>query len=471
LRKRSAQLLAGTVSLVIVAAACGSSSKSSSSTTAGATTTAAATTTSAAATQTTAAGGPTTTAGGGSSTTVNTQDDSVALAYTGGKAGAADATMAPIEIAYANQEGGTPGFPEATVGTEAAIDYVNTKLGGVQGHPLKLVKCVVQTEEDGQKCGQQFLADANAKFVLTGTLTSGNAPLLTTLNGKKPVFIGNPVTTPEFLAKDAFAYTPGSPGVIQGMAIFVANQFKPKNVAVVYNTNPAGTAAYTALTKPVLEKRGIKVTGVAVADTAGPQDYQSAITAAGADKADAFIPLTTVQGCIGVYDSLKALSITTPVVTTGLCFGTPMRDHLKQIGESGTVPNGWFFGGYGYSYDIPGYSPNDVYLRVVQDYAKAKNITNIEFTGFAGPMFGNVLTLVKFMNTIGPDNITPDKLRLQAKAFTGPMWGSVGPMACGSNPIFPSLCGIQMGIQTYKGGKWISVRDGYNNNPVDPSKE
>ncbi len=454
--------------MALLAAACGSSSKSSSSsTTAASTSSSAASTTAApgttaATTATTAA--PTTTAAPGDS-------DQPALDYTGGKAGAADSSLAPIEIAYANEEGGTPAFPEATVGTEAAVDYVNTKLGGVQGHPLKLVKCVVQTEADGQKCGQQFLADTNAQFVLTGTLVVGNKPLEDTLNGKKPVFIGSPVTTPDFLDSDAFAYTPGSPGVIQGMAIFTANQFKPKNVAVVYNTNPAGQAAFTALTKPVLEKRGIKVTGVGVADAAGANDYQSAIVAAGADKADAFIPLVTVQGCIGVYDSLKALNITTPVVTTGLCFGTPMRDHLKQLGDNGVVPNNWYFGGYGYSYDIPGYTPGDVYLRVIKAYAAAKNITDIEFTGFAGPQFGNVLTLTKFMNAIGPDKITPDAMRAQAKAFTGPMWGVVGPMACGANPIFKSLCGLQMGIQQYKDTKWISIRDGYNNNPVDPSKE
>ena len=58
--------------------------------------------------------------------------------------------------------------------------------------------------------------------MLTGTLVLGNQPLFDTLAGQKPVFIGNPVTTPDFLAKDAFAFTPGSPGVIQGMAVFAA---------------------------------------------------------------------------------------------------------------------------------------------------------------------------------------------------------------------------------------------------------
>ena len=280
--------------------------------------------------------------------------------------------------------------------------------------------------------------------------------------------------TPDFLAKDAFAFTPGSPGVIQGMAIFASTMLpegNPTKAAVVYSDNAAGQAAYNLLTKPILEANGVMVTGVPIPDTAGPQDFAPAIQAAGAQDAGVFIPLVTVQGCIGTYDALKQLGITTPVVTTGLCFGTPMTEHLAQTGEGGDVPDGWYFGGYGYSYFIPGNPELDNYVSVVQDYAEAQGIENIEYTGFAGPTYGNALTLVKFMNEIGPDNVTPDAMRQASLAFPGPMWGVVGPMACGKNPLFPSLCGVQMGIQQYKDGEWISIADGYNGNPIDPSAQ
>jgi branched-chain amino acid transport system substrate-binding protein len=316
-----------------------------------------------------------------------------------------------------------------------------------------------------------MLADDSVKFVLTGTLVIGNQPLYDTLAGQKPVFIGNPVATPDFLAKDAFAFTPGSPGVIQGLALFVANQFpegKPKKAAIVYGDNAGGQAAFNLLSKPILEKAGIAVTGVPIPDTAGPQDFAPAIQAAGAQDADVFLPLVTVQGCIGTYDALKQLGITTPVVTTGLCYATGMKDHLKQAGDPNEFPE-WYYGGYGYSYFIPGFPQMDNYLSVIQDYAKAKGIKDIEYTGFAGPMYGNALTLTKFMNAIGPDNVTPDAMRQASLAFTGPQWIVVGPMACGKNPIFPSVCGVQMGIQQYKAGKWVSIADGLNGKPIDAS--
>jgi hypothetical protein len=75
------------------------------------------------------------------------------------------------------------------------------------------------------------------------------------------------------------------------------------------------------------------------------------------------------------------------------------------------------------------------------------------------------------MNEIGADNVTPDAMRQAALAFPGPQWGVVGPMACGKNPVFLAVCGIQMGIQQYKDGEWISIADGYNGNPIDPSAQ
>jgi hypothetical protein len=44
-------------------------------------------------------------------------------------------------------------------------------------------------------------------------------------------------------------------------------------------------------------------------------------------------------------------------------------------------------------------------------------------------------------------------------------------MACGVNEAFPALCGVQVGIQRYVEGRWVSVRDGANGQPIDPNRE
>lgn len=396
----------------------------------------------------------------------------VGLAYTGGPGGVASGD--PIKIGYVNQEGGTPAFPEASVGVDAGVWFVNNFLGGVGGRPIELVKCFVTKEEDGLKCGQEMLANADVQAVLVGAMLVGNAPLLDTLNGKKPVLLPNPVTTPEFLATDGYAFTPGSPGVIQGLSVFAAKYIpelegrEVNTVAVVYNDNPAGTVAFEALTKPILESLGVKVTGVPVADTAGATEMATAIQSSGADTADVFYPLVTIQGCIGVYDALRTLEIDTAVVTTGLCFGVPMQNHLKAAGEAGALPDGWYFGGYGFSYEIPGDPSTDAYIDAALAWAKETGVSNPEYTGFGGPTFGSLLTLVKFMNAGATDSAA---IRAASKSFAGPMWAGVGDFQCGGNPVFPSLCGFSIGIQQQQGTNYVSIADGYNGKAINPVAE
>ncbi len=395
-----------------------------------------------------------------------------ALAYTGGTAGAASGD--PIYIGYVNQEGGTPAFPEASNGARSAVWLINNFLGGIGGRPIELVECFVSKEEDGQKCAQEMLANEDVQVVVTGAMFNGTAPLLDGLKDKKPVILGNPTTTPEFLATDAFAFTSGSPGVVQGMSVFAANYLgelegkEIKKAAVVYNDNPAGTIAFTALTKPVLEGLGLEVTGVPVPDTAGATEMATAIQSSGADTADVFLPLVTVQSCIGIYDAIKTLEIDTAVVTTGLCFGTPMQDHMKSVGESGKLPDGWYFVGYGYSYEIAGNPEQDAYNDAVFAWAETEGIEDLEYTGFSGPTFATFMTVAQFMNGGAADGAG---IRTAAKSFAGPQWMVAGDMQCGSNAVFPSLCGFSVGVQQQQGSEYVSIMDGYNGKAINAAAE
>ncbi|MFM8528144.1 MAG: ABC transporter substrate-binding protein, partial [Ilumatobacteraceae bacterium] len=311
--------------------------------------------------------------------------------------------------------------------------------------------------------------------VVTGTILVGNADHDAALNGLKPVIIGNGVTSDDFTTPAGQAFTAGSPGVITGMAGFVANQLEGvENVAILASNNDAGRAAADLLFKPVMEAAGIGFTYVGVDDTATVADVQSALTAVGAESADVVVILLTVQQCINAYDANKALGIDPVVVTTGLCFGTPMTDHLTEVGESGPVPNGWYFGGYGYSYFNPDYeSGMKTYVEKVQEYGvPAPGATTLEYTGFAGPSFSNIMTLTKFINKLGADSLDYASLDGEIRGFTGPMMLQVGPLNCGNQvilglPIFVSVCASQMGIQQFADGEWISVADGLNGEPID----
>ena len=268
--------------------------------------------------------------------------------------------------------------------------------------------------------------------------------------------------------------------MVTGLAQYVAEQYKPKptKVAVVYGNNPSASAAYQILMKPVLQKAGIQVSGVAVTDPGGTTaQMQTALQNVGANSAQVVITLITEQACISSYDALQALNAHPTVITTGLCFGTAMTNHLATVGQKGVMPNGWYFGDYGYHYFLPDVpSGMQTYIDKVHQYGvPAPGERTLEYTGFAGPTFANVLTLIKFGNQIGYTNINTQSLTSTIKAFRGPMMLQVGPINCGhvvvaGQSLFTAVCASQMGILLYKNQVWTEIAGGLHNNPIDASK-
>ena len=401
-------------------------------------------------------------------TTVPDQDvNAWALEYTGSPGGSAEGE--PIRIGYAN---GEPFFPESTVGVRAAVDYVNAELGGAAGRPIEIVECPIVAVADGAACGAQFANDDSIALVLTGTLVVGNKEFYDAINGNKPLIIGNGLTVDDFVTPAGQSFTAGAVGVVAGMSEFILEEFQPETVAIIANDNAAGQAAANVLVKPALDAAGVQSSVVFVADTATAPDVTSAMEAAGAGTADVFVSLVTLPNCINMYDSIRSLGIDPVVVTSGLCFGTPMEQHLADLGEEGDYPNGWYFGDYGYSYFSPDFESGMLtYVTKVLEYGQpVAGSSEIEYTGFAGPTFANVLTAVKFINGVGVDNLSYEALNEQVRTFTGPMMLQVGPIECGLPP-FVAACGHQMGIQQYIDGEWVNIRNGLNGDPIDVTPE
>ncbi len=386
-----------------------------------------------------------------------------ALDYTGSPGGAAAGE--PIRIGYANSE---PFAPESTLGVRAAVEFVNAELGGAGGRPIEVVECPIVAVADGAACGAQFANDDSIDLVMSGTIIVGNKEFYDAINGNKPLIIGNGLTVDDFVTPAGQSYTAGSVGVVAGMTKFILEEFQPETVAIIANDNAAGQAAANVLVKPTLDDAGVQSSLVFVPDTATAPDVASAMEAAGAATADVFLSLVTLPNCINMYDSMRSLGIDPIVVTSGLCFGSPMAQHLADVGDEGDYPDGWYFGDYGYSYFNPDYESGMLtYVTKVQEYGEPiTGASEIEYTGFAGPMFANVLTAVKFFNNVGVDNLGYETLNEQIRTFTGPMMLQVGPIECGLAP-FVASCGHQMGIQQYIDGEWVSIRNGLNGDPID----
>jgi branched-chain amino acid transport system substrate-binding protein len=398
-------------------------------------------------------------------------DIKLAAGYTGGEANHA-ASGAPVIVGWLNDEADTVAYPENTSGASLAVWLVNRYLGGIKGHPIQLDQCQVNNPGEGASCAQQMVADG-VRVVITGTIVDGNAAIYNTLAAARiPVVEGNGFTTTDLAPPGngtVVDYMPAAAGLILGLAKFIGTSkpgvglgFAPKSIAAVYTNDSGGTTAFAGLFKLDKYLKGITIHGVSVSPTADASQVQEAVTSSGAAQDSVFVPLTPVAQCVSVYNALKALGIRPTVVTTGLCFGTPL---IQALG--GTFPKGWYFGDYGVNYFM--YDPKVMASRELAVYIAAVHQDNpsMQYTGFAGPSFANILTIARLYNGLGP-RATSAQLAKRIVAFQGPQFGLSGPLRCGFERLLPALCGQEMGVAQFSAaGRWVAVEDAYNNKLIN----
>jgi len=373
--------------------------------------------------------------------------DSSSGSGSGGK-NAADSSLKPVTIGYVNEDSGPNGQLDSPNGVSATIKYVNAELGGVDKHPVKLVKCSSDgSAEAVQKCAQQFLNDDSMLAVVVGTLQSGDDSLYTTLAGKKPLIGATPATQGAFGAKDGYWYGSGSFGVIPGFGVFAAQTLTGVHTAsIVYLDVPSLKATVTGLLKPVLDKAGIKTTLVPLpltgTDAAGP------LTASGAAKSDLLIPITGAPQCIQIANAVAQLGIHAKVVASPICMDESV---LKAVGAK---EKGWYEVQIGTGRASPG--PD---LTLFEHILKAYGDGHDGQYAFAiGPV---TLTLVRQMQKIGYAKLTTDSVRQAIKTYTGPVPLLAPSTQCGVFVAAPSVCNGFIRAYQYDGSKLVDASKGY----------
>ena len=69
------------------------------------------------------------------------------------------------------------------------------------------------------------------------------------------------------------------------------------------------------------------------------------------------------------------------------------------------------------------------YLDKMKKYAQVPADVTIEFTGFAGPTFGNIMTIAKFANELGGE-IDSASMTEKIFGFEGPAMLQAGTLSC-----------------------------------------
>jgi len=354
--------------------------------------------------------------------------------YIHGKAGPANKSLSVVKIGWVNNQGGSiiPVGPSATDAAQFTVNWINKYGGGIGGHPLKLETCFVKNaEEEGLKCGQKFLNDADIHVVAYGAVATGANTINSTIAGKKPIVMGFSLNASDVTNPNTYILFVAGNVSVYGWGTFGQKVLKAKTATVVY---PQGTGfqEVAAGVKEASEAAGIKTTLVGF----NPQstDLTGALTAAGAQKADMIAPIVASPGnCIAVAKGLDELNVDPRKVVGFLDCTTP---NLKKSYPGGDFPKWWY--GIAQSGDaLVNNASGRAFRKALGQFGLASHARDAWYSG----MFSSVLTLAQFMNEIGVDNLSPQAIAAKAKAFKGPLVLGEPIVQCGKYPTLPAVCG------------------------------
>lgn len=393
--------------------------------------------------------GTDTTAGGGGSTgptAMSSADPSAVtdlVGYVGGTDGAADDSLSPVTIGWVNQQGGGLGFPTATEGAEAAVEYINAHLGGIDGHPLKLHTCfVVENEQEGNACGLELVNDKEVHTVLYGTVIAGNQSFQAVNKGKKPILMSNSISPTDATGDNIFIYDGNPASIFGGLATYADSMLHAESVSVIYPQDAQSTAGAATLKKS-LESVGIEMQ--AVGFDPSTTNLTAAAVAAGVQKADAVIPLvSTPPSCVAAAKALDSLGVQAPIVATGsFCFTDATAKGLGGEAPSWTQLST--------QTNVADRSQPDV-----QAYLEASAESGLgaqsQTTSDAALAWSLVITAGRFLNAAGGADAAEESIAQEAKNFTGPMLLGSADIKCGAYPSAPGLCGAQTRFFEHTGG-------------------
>jgi branched-chain amino acid transport system substrate-binding protein len=411
------------------------------------------------------AGAPTTSGSSSAPGLLDAASIKTIAAYTGSKPGKADSSLKPVTWGYVNQQGGVPTFPQYTKQVDALVTVVNNQLGGIDGHPLKLVQCyVVSSDEDGQACGQKFANDKTITTILQYPLINGDSAFHQIVDKTGvPVFGPSANSIADATAKNDFFTTGPNFSNVPVLASYTAKTLKAKTVAILgIQGDPLSQLIDGQLTA-AFKAAGVTAKLATVSPTSS--DVTAPLVAAGVQHADAIVAtLASAPLCASVAKALNSLGASkVPVVSTQFC----SSDDTKAL--LGDYPKWTFVGGYPDPRAPSLDSRESAELAVAQDLFTATGSSKGDLD-YASPSLQAFLTAVTVVTKAGGAAATASTIEAAALAFTGPLFLGEDTVSWGKIKGLPAVGTLAQRIYTYTGnGKWIDAGHGWYEPPTTGS--
>ncbi|MET0909564.1 MAG: ABC transporter substrate-binding protein [Ilumatobacteraceae bacterium] len=396
----------------------------------------------------------------------------------------------PVIIGFQNPEGDPNGsFPEATLGTQAAVDYINAELGGwgadiqngVPGRPIQLEVCKTAiSPDDSQRCANELVAKDPEIIVSSINFFGNHLPIFEAAG--IPAFVTSPVTIADFTSTWAYAIAGGGGCLGQHTALvdFATSDLEATRVAVPWADTPPGVVCYYDLENKPLDVLAGRVEGtseragsipdletIGVPIKPATPDVTPQVTQILDFDPDAIIFSAQGADCWNLVDGLGRLGWTPeqiPLVLSGACVD------FEAMAAAGDLANGIYFVTSGGSNTNDLASITDPVALAEAELFQTKPIeygmTEADlYKGFGATGFNSMLALWALSTRVveAGDELTPTTFRdFVAQSDGEHLYGST-PLSCAdAPPPYVAVCNTINTVNQWDGTNLVPVREAFS---------
>jgi branched-chain amino acid transport system substrate-binding protein len=231
------------------------------------------------------------------------------------------ATKSPYLFGMINDETGAVTFPEARQGEIAAADYVNTYLGGINGHPIEIDNCVGDgTPATATRCANELVA--KHPVAILGAADVGAPASIPIYAHAGLAYLGGiPFTPVPETAPNSIQFWSISVGDNLAASVFAGKKLGIKSLALMYFSNAQGASLLPQIT-PVLKAAGVTtIKDIPVSPTTSDPSPQAALVeSAGVQAVYVDIP----NGCGAILKSLHSIGFSGKIFGIDPCSAPPV---------------------------------------------------------------------------------------------------------------------------------------------------
>jgi branched-chain amino acid transport system substrate-binding protein len=343
------------------------------------------------------------------------------------------------------------------VGSEAAVDYINAELGGLDGRPFKLVKCDSKADPAATTaCANQAVQDkALAKVGLSVLWDNGNKVF-----AKAGIASHNaPVTASDSVSPTSYPFGGGAASEWPGEVQYWGTKMGAKHGVTLADDNAQGQVNVDLMKAQAAKIPGFKLDVVRLKIGADPTPAVARVVGL---KPDVVFTAAAGSAAVAVYRAFQQQNFSPEkIVNTGATVDE--ESFFSKIDKAAVE------GSY-YSYEFETYDDTanpdvKVYRDAMKKYSDVEGKSEFYQWGFA-----DVMTIYNIAKKIGADKLTQKSYLDYYDDIEGDkvfMGGELSRKSASKES--PQIIQPTIRIVQYKGGKVNPVSDGFFN-PLAPAE-